>query len=316
MACWSSEAARQRGPAASCGRKAGFTLGSAMSSARSFSVRVMAAECHSQKPFATFCSTWGFFGCKHKAVSENISSSVLFHFTKSLDDIVDILTSGFYPHYCPEYLFNSLDAEAASSGAPPLHAAPMICFCDLPLSLIRKHLAEYGNFGIGLSKKWGIENGVTPVLYVHEQSQMFKAFSNRLLASIYESDKAAHNDWGLLAAYFKHFRGSAWREGKTQSDIHFYDEREWRSVPRLAAAEEFFVTRNDYTDKKKIATLHASLKQKYKLIVSPNDIQYLIVPDDRHILQLVEHLRKLYNLNDATLVTTAIMTTDCIHEDV
>ena len=87
-------------------------------------------------------------------------------------------------------------------------------------------------------------------------------------------------------------------------------------MPRLAAAEEFFVTRNDYTDKKKIATLHASLKQKYKLIVSPNDIQYLIVPDDRHILQLVEHLRKLYNLNDATLVTTAIMTTDCIHEDV
>src|ERR1035437_3707797 len=98
-------------------------------------------------------------------MSENISSNVLFHFTKSLENIVDILTSGFYPHYCPEYLFGPLHIAAASSGMPPAHAAPMVCFCDLPLSLIRKHLDEYGQFGIGLNKKWRINNGVTPVFY-------------------------------------------------------------------------------------------------------------------------------------------------------
>lgn len=194
-------------------------------------------------------------------MSENISSSVLFHFTKSLDNIVDILTSGFYPHYCPEYLFGRLHAKAASSNTPPAHAAPMISFCDLPLSLIRKHLAEYGSFGIGLDKKWGIEKGVTPVLYMHEQSQMLKALVNRMSAAENVKDEAANSDWRLLAAHSKPFRGNAWRSGKAQSDVHFYDEREWRYVPRLASNEKFFITREDYTSQEKILALHALFKK-------------------------------------------------------
>ena len=186
----------------------------------------------------------------------------------------------------------------------------MVSFCDLPLSLIRKHLHEYGNFGIGLNKEWGIKNGITPVFYVHERSEMFKAVISQMSAM--KDD----NELKLLAAYMKPYRGNAWRDGKAQIDIHFYDEREWRYVPRVAANEQFFLTREEHTNKEKTAELHASFKQNYKLIVHPNDIQYLIVPDDGHILELVKHLRKLYNPDDATLVTTAIMTTDCIHEDV
>ena len=53
------------------GAKAGFTLGSAMSSARSFSVRVIAVECHSQKLFATFFSTRIFRRRKYYVVHED-----------------------------------------------------------------------------------------------------------------------------------------------------------------------------------------------------------------------------------------------------
>jgi hypothetical protein len=120
----------------------------------------------------------------------------------------------------------------------------------------------------------------------------------------------------MLIAYTKPFRGNAWREGKTQLDIHFYNEREWRYVPHLAVGEQLFLSRKDYLNEIKRNALHASFKQKYKLAIHPDDIQYLIVPDDRQILELVEHLRKLYDPENATLVTTAIMTTDCIHEDV
>jgi hypothetical protein len=42
----------------------------------------------------------------------------------------------------------------------------MVCFCDLPLSLIKKHLKEYGSFGIGPApsrrKRKGIIFGATP----------------------------------------------------------------------------------------------------------------------------------------------------------
>jgi hypothetical protein len=44
-------------------------FGSAMNPARSFSVRIMAAECHRQKPLATFFSTQNFCGRKYNAVS-------------------------------------------------------------------------------------------------------------------------------------------------------------------------------------------------------------------------------------------------------
>jgi len=192
----------------------------------------------------------------------------------------------------------------------------MICFCDLPLSLIRKHLETYGNFGIGLKKAWGIKNGITPVLYIYKETQLFKALSNRMWAAVGERDEAANYDLKLSAAFLKPFRGNAWRDGKMKPDIHFYDEREWRYVPRLVPNEQVFLPRKDYTDKEKLARLHTSLKQKYKLTVHPDDIQYLIVPEDKHILELVKHLRKLYSQDNATLVTTAIMTIDCIHEDI
>lgn len=249
-------------------------------------------------------------------MSENISSSVLFHFTKSLDSIVDILTSGFYPHYCPEYSFGPLHAKAAATGTPPAHAAPMVCFCDLPLSLIRSHLNDYGQFGIGLDKRWGIKNGVTPVFYMHEQSQMFKPLSNRIWAARKQNDSTATNDLMLLTAYTKPFHGNAWREGKTRANVHFYDEREWRYVPHLPVGEQLFLSRENYTNKAKVEALHASFKQKYKLSIHPDDIQYLIVPNDGYILQLVKHLRTLYGSDDVTLVTTAIMTIDCITDDV
>jgi Putative abortive phage resistance protein AbiGi, antitoxin len=248
-------------------------------------------------------------------MSENISANVLFHFTKSLENIVDILKSGFYPHYCPEYLFGRLQAKAASAGMPPAQAAPMVCFCDLPLSLIRRHLDGYGHFGIGLAKRWGIKNGVSPVFYTHEQSQTFKPLSNRNWVAWREKDTTAMNELRLLSAYMKPIRGTAWRDGKTQQNVHFYDEREWRYVPHLPVGEHLFLSRDEYTDKTKVETLHASFKQKYNLPICPDDIQYLIVPDDGFILKLVKHLGTLYGPDDAIIVTTAIMTTDCITDD-
>jgi len=102
----------------------------------------------------------------------------------------------------------------------------MVCFCDLPLSLIRKHLDEYGQFGIGLDKQWGIRNGVTPVFYMQDQSQIYISLSNRIWAARDQNDSKAKNDLEMLIAYTKPFHGDAWRGGESKLGVHFYDERE------------------------------------------------------------------------------------------
>jgi len=230
-----------------------------------------------------------------------------------------ILKNGFFPHYCPEYRLDPDDKAEASKGCRPLHAAPLVSFCDLPLSLIRNHLKEYGNYGIGLKKNWGLRNGVTPVMYTHYRARTRRPILRLTASAKGRGDKRAANDLDLLAAYTKPFRGAAWRENrrkKLEGEVRFYDEREWRYVPVVREDEPLFLNRDHYTRPNITKALHRRFRKEYALPIHPDDIQYLIVPNDGHILALHKYLKRLYTPKDAVLVTTAIMTIDCIHEDV
>jgi hypothetical protein len=258
-------------------------------------------------------------------MSENISSNVLFHFTKSMEDLKSILKNGFFPHYCLEYSLRPEDKEAASSERPPMRAAPMVCFCDLPLSLIRKHLKEYGNFGIGVDKKWGIRNGVAPVIYTHSKA-MTRSPVSRLTSGASKSGDdtpRTRRDITYLGAYTKPFEGPAWRDNQIQKKVRFYDEREWRYVPVIRRADSLFLNRKDYEDNSKRNAFHKRLKKEHTLQIRPDVIRYLIVPydeDEKNVIELHDYLMKLYRQRygrkDAIVVVTAIMTDDCIQEDV
>ena len=249
-------------------------------------------------------------------MSENVSSSVLFHFTKSIDDLKSILRHGFFPHYCPEYTLDPADSKAASEGRPPMRAVALVCFCDLPLSLIRKHLDEYGTFGIGLKKQWGVKNGMTPVIYTHRKARTRQPLFRLVAMAEKMNDATVATDLMLLAAYTKPFVGSAWRNNKVQHKVQFYDEREWRYVPVVQSGEPLFLGRDEYTNTSRKTALSKRFRNEYAIPIHPDDIQYLIVPNDNYILSLHKYLKRLYSWEDAILVTTAIMTIDCIHEDV
>ena len=75
-----------------------------------------------------------------------ISANTLFHFTKKLDTLRNILMSKFYPRLCLESCF--LDSTNKK------WAIPMVCFCDIPLSNIDQHTQKYGNYAIGIKKSW------------------------------------------------------------------------------------------------------------------------------------------------------------------
>lgn len=72
-----------------------------------------------------------------------VSAITLFHFTSNIENLLGILTNNFYPRYCLEdhsAFFQELDKEEAE------RAIPMVCFCDIPLSNIRKHISTYGRY--------------------------------------------------------------------------------------------------------------------------------------------------------------------------
>jgi hypothetical protein len=97
-----------------------------------------------------------------------LSANTLFHFTASLDNLLNILTSVFSPRFCLEDFNLLYDVGVRQEELE--WAVPMVCFFDLPLSHTAFHLHVYGHYGIGLTKEWGKRNGIAPVLYAYSKS--------------------------------------------------------------------------------------------------------------------------------------------------
>jgi len=128
------------------------------------------------------------------------------------------------------------------------------------------------------------------------------------------NDKTMADDLSFLAAHTKRERGNPWRNGAFKDEVYFYDEREWRFVPTKPDGGPFCLERADYA---KVGRRNAIKRKlaKYALRVEPDDIMYLFVPDEKHIMDLHKFLLKLYGQHNGILVTTAIMTKDAIFDD-
>lgn len=112
-----------------------------------------------------------------------LSTSSLFHYTSSKENIIKILSEGFHPKYSLEKLGilkkdDFLIALSELLAKPILEeeitdefAIPMSCFCDIPLDLVEKHIKVYGNFAIGMTKEWGERQAICPVFYVPKKGE-------------------------------------------------------------------------------------------------------------------------------------------------
>ena len=99
-----------------------------------------------------------------------VSANTLFHFTKkeSLEKI--LLSQGLFAQYSDEH-FEDIFPEKSIFRFSYI---PMISFCDLTIMQLTgdsKHRENFGEYGIGLTKKWGMKNRVSPVTYVHQKSK-------------------------------------------------------------------------------------------------------------------------------------------------
>lgn len=106
------------------------------------------------------------------SVRPNLSSKTLFHFTPRIENLYSIIQNGLRAYYNYEKL----------PKGKSYYVAPMVCFCDIPLSTIKYHVSKYGRYGIGINRTAARECGFTPVFYVHSDSKHVnfrKAYLNK-----------------------------------------------------------------------------------------------------------------------------------------
>ena len=93
----------------------------------------------------------------------NISANTLFHFTSDRKSLLSILKSGFYIRYSLENYDGLINGQSEI-------VFPLVSFCDIPISQVKRHTKTYGSYAIGLKKDWGMRNGVNPVVYAYPDS--------------------------------------------------------------------------------------------------------------------------------------------------
>lgn len=199
-----------------------------------------------------------------------LSSSSFFHFTSNLDAFKSILETGF--RVSPSIEIRDRAARVLNGGEAIVRTAlavPMVCFCDIPVSLVKNHASVYGKksvYGFGLNREWGIKNGCEPVIYGHTKDRYqdisdwlrviyreeagkpegVPDFWNNAFFKVYTDREENELDSSRILMpeemwypktdlLYKLARGKNYGRDSfpdaIDSNYSFYDEREWRFVP-------------------------------------------------------------------------------------
>ena len=243
-----------------------------------------------------------------------ISANTLLHFTSRYDTLINILKSKFYPRLCLERgLWHPENKR---------WAIPMVCFCDIPLSNISEHTQKYGNYAIGVKKTWAIEQGITPVLYVHDNSSFIGHGLDALNWSLELCEKDAEHLSERLAQVMsmffmmKPYEGYQERDGKRKK-VRFYDEREWRYIPPIDVKKFNFLTEEQFDDKAQRESIN-SFNEQFGISFNPDVINYLIVEKEDEIVPLMRELHSIkgnFSYNSVELLSSRIISMDRIRED-
>lgn len=243
-----------------------------------------------------------------------ISANTLFHFTHEYDTLIKILQSKFYPRLCLEKrLWYPGDDKVA---------IPMVCFCDIPLSNIADHTEKYGKYAIGIKKTWAVEQGVTPILYVHEKSCFIEQGLSALTWSL---DSAGKDDnivlerlTQVMSMFFmmKPYEGEQTINGRKKK-VRFYDEREWRYIPPIGGEKLNCLSETVFRNRRIREELN-SYNEQYGVTFNPDVINYIIVEKEDQIVPLMHELYSIkgdFSHRSVELLTSRILSMDRISED-
>lgn len=241
-----------------------------------------------------------------------ISAEALLHFTRSMARLTGILKNDFHPRY---------NLEKYRLGRHVVEAAfPLISFCDIPLSRLKNHISTYGYYGIGMTRAWAEKKGLNPILYLREGATL-----SRFMGAVMDGTAQTGTNEAVMIsalrnirAYIKQFEGDFYRDGRWIRNVRFYNEREWRYVPEIGEGElPAILKKKDFMDRAVLRRAEAKLK-KYRLDFEPDDIKYIIVRNEREILNTVKILKKIeekYSPETVEILTSRILTSEQILRD-
>jgi hypothetical protein len=242
-----------------------------------------------------------------------LSPSTLFHFTNK-EGLFGLLADNFKIKYCLE--------QISHNEQPVEIAIPMVSFCDIKISEISEHISKYGQYGIGLDKKWAVEKGLNPVIYMNSSSSFCNDTIN-VIRKINQIDSIPPMDRYRLSnimRYTKIYEGELTRQSETIPNYRFADEREWRYVPEMKENATFkhWLLKNEYDTAEKKRAANEKLSRE-RLYFNPNNIMYLIVKDESEIIELIQHIRSVKGINftmhEVDRLTTRILTCERILND-
>jgi hypothetical protein len=230
----------------------------------------------------------------------------VFHYTKRIEFLLQIIENGFFPSYCYEKI-NDLE-----------YYIPMVSFCNIPLKDVDDYL-RYGNYGIGLSLVWAVKHSISPVVYIHENTpfadlhrQINKLHISEYLAktikdvfnkaldgeSISEEDDLedpkmlmAVNEITVPAVQF--FKN--WKTTHKGNEVITYLEREWRYVPQLPPGDRLISNIGQELDR--FNEIAKKEKPHFDIpleIVNINDIRYLMVHEEKEREDVLEVLNRKF----------------------
>jgi len=268
----------------------------------------------------------------------NLSLSKLFHYTYSIDNLLGILKDGFKIKYSLEKL-GLFDNE--ENNLTDEFAIPMICFCDIPLNLVKQHISVYGNFAIGLKKEWGEKQAICPIIYlpkygetkvllenavrnINKNNNKIREIKNSLTNINQEMTMIDvinfYDDFIDFTMYVKPYIGNFERKtiGFNDPNYKFYDEREWRYKPnkrlrQLLVDEEITIVQGLKLVKKKN---HNRPFVSAKIDLTTDVIEYIIISSFMEYKEFKQSLRKIYiEDNDYELMLSKIICAERIIRD-
>lgn len=226
------------------------------------------------------------------------------HYTKTIDDLLNILNIGFAPSYCLEQV-NSLKLYI-----------PMVSFCNIPIKDVKLYM-NYGNYGIGISIDKAIEKKLSPVTYIHENTTFNKShtrifnlakdilYKNPSLVYIEEKNDDL-NEISKLTFEILMYIKNIYVEYNGET-IVTYNEREWRYIPNLHDSSEKQVITQAHNDFKFLNDEEYKLLNDNKFKTKPHlpyntlkldldEIKYIFVESQNENVLVINELKKIYGV--------------------
>lgn len=227
------------------------------------------------------------------------SANVFLHCMKKLDYLKDILRKkAIIPRYNIEDIsFLNIDQEKSI-------AFPMICFCDIFFGRLQSHMSNYGKYGIGLDKDFGIQSGFEPINYINMDSKLSQNL-RKTMEYLYNNYDVPTDDLyveqlmsNLL--YVKPIYGKMKIGNDVYKNMLFADEREWRYIPDMSGTNLPSLLPADELTMDNLRLYSDGLKcnEKQWLKLDINAIKYIILKEESNVHEMIKFIKKLDNWDE------------------